>query len=855
MSRGGAGTGRGRGGGRGAPDAGAAAGRGGGRAPETPGGASPWIAAAFLGGAAGLSLLFYGDFVFQPGRMLFGTDMVDQAYQLRQFAVEEIRQGRGLPLWNPYVYGGVPYLAILPGPVFYPTSLLYLLLPLHRAIGWTFVLHTFLAGSFAYFAARSFRLSRPSAAACGVSFMLSGYFLSHLYGGHDGRMFAMALIPLALGCLERGLARGSVGWSLAAAGAVALQILTPHVQVMYFSSLLLVLYAGFRLTRRARREGAGVVGRGAGLVALIFAAAALLGAVQLLPTYALLGHAVRGTGEGGYAFAASWALPPQELTALFLPDLMGSLGGYWGRNPFKLHTEYLGAVPLALAALAVASSLGDGPLRERRATVWFLAGAAGLGTLFALGEATPVHRLAYAVVPLIRSFRAPSMMLAPVALLVALLAGFGWEAVRRGRRTGAEADPPRAPRGAGGRPSPEGVGDGGIPWGWLWLFSAPVLLLGLAAAAAPTALQDFAYHSWLPAGWPRRPSPELASQLRAGGALLLGAWLLTLAAAAGVTRGRVGEWAILPVLLVLVVDLSRVDARYLQTANPADFFAADPTILRLRDALGPGERVWPLEDTYRPNELMYFRIPAVTGSQNFRLEWYERLVGGLGYDNLLRNPVLWGLFDIRFLTARSELETPLLRGAWEAGGARVYEVADPVPHAYFPSSVRAVRDTAEALRRTLGLRHALEEAVVEATTAPSAGAGTAALVEWTPDRLTLSVEAERGGLLVVSEVWAPGWRAAVDGREAPVLRANTAFRAVHVPAGEHELRLWYAPPAVRWGSRLSAAALAALAVAAAALGLRRLRGAGGGGGVGGPPGRGRGRSRAEGRHEEEERGG
>lgn len=843
MRRRDSGTGRGRGS-RAPAEGGAAGPRRGGRAGsgEAGGEASRWTALAFLAGAAALCLLFYRDFAFHPGRMLFGTDMVDQAYQLRRFAVEEIRQGRGLPLWNPYVYGGVPYLAVLPGPVFYPTSLLYLVLPLHRAIGWTFVLHTFLAGSFAYFAGRSFRLSRPSAAACGLSFMLSGYFLSHLYGGHDGRMFAMALIPLALGCLERGLARGSLGWSLAAGGAVALQILTPHVQVMYFSSLLLVLYAGFRLARAARREGARVVGRGAGLVALVFGAAALLGAVQLLPTYALLDHAVRGAGERGYAFAASWALPPQELTTLFLPDLMGSLDGYWGRNPFKLHTEYMGAVPLALAALALASSLGEGPLRERRATVWFLAGAAGLGLLFALGEASPVHRVAYAVVPLIKSFRAPSMMLGPVAVLVALLAGFGWEAVRRGRRDGAGADPPRVPRSARRRSAAGDAGGGRIPWVWLWLLSAPFLLLGLAAAAAPAALQDFAYHAWLPAGWPRRPSPELASQLRAGGALLLGAWLLTLGAAAAMARGRAGEWALLPVLLILVVDLWRVDARYLATASPEDFFAADATIERLRDALGPGERVWPLEETYRPNELMYFRIPAVTGSQNFRLEWYERLVGGLGYDNLLRHPVLWGLFDIRFLSARSELETPLLRRVWEAGVTRVYEVADPISHAYFPSSVRAVRDTAEALRRTLAVLHPAGEAVVEAPTAPAAGAGTAAVVEWSPDRLTLSVEAERGGLLVVSEVWAPGWRAAVDGREVPVLRANTAFRAVEVPAGVHQLRFWYAPPAARWGSRLSAAALAALAVAAATLALRRGRArrhAGGEAG-GSPAARGRG---------------
>ena len=102
----------------------------------------------------------YRSFIFDAQAMLFGREMITQAYQLRQFGVTEIQSGRGFPLWNPYVFGGLPYLAILPGPVFYPTTFLYLLMPLYRAIGWTFVLHTMLAGGAAYAAARSLRLDR-----------------------------------------------------------------------------------------------------------------------------------------------------------------------------------------------------------------------------------------------------------------------------------------------------------------------------------------------------------------------------------------------------------------------------------------------------------------------------------------------------------------------------------------------------------------------------------------------------------------------------------------------------------------------------------------------------------------------
>ena len=383
----------------------------------------PWV--LFSGVSVLLTILFYRDFVFGPETMLFGTDMLDQAYQLRKFGVEEIKSGRGFPLWNPFVYGGLPYLAVLPGPVFYPTSLLYLLMPLHRAIGWTFVLHTALGGIFAYAAGRSLRLGPWASAVVGLAFMFTGMVVSTLYGGHDGRMFVMVLVPLAFACLERGLQTGRPGWFVGMGLVVAMQVFTPHVQLMYYSSLCLSLYALLRIVEVLRGEEVGGPGAGRLLAwfSFGFVIAALIGSAQLVPTWRILEIAVRGgTGESGYPFAASWALPPQEVTALFLTDLIGSLGTYWGTNPFKLHTEYLGIVTVVLALLGLTGIRTD--LRVRN-----LGAIAVLCLLFALGAATPIHRLMYAVIPFVSRFRAPSMMLGPGALFVALLAGIGWQRV------------------------------------------------------------------------------------------------------------------------------------------------------------------------------------------------------------------------------------------------------------------------------------------------------------------------------------------------------------------------------------------------------------------------------------------
>jgi len=717
-----------------------------------------------------LTLLFYREFILDGGSMLYGDDMINEGFQLRSFGVGELRSGRGFPLWNPFVYGGQPYLAILPGPVFYPSSLLYLIMPLYRAIGWTFVLHTFLSGLFGYMAGRSIGLDRVPSAVSGFAFMFTGFVVSTLYGGHDGRMFAMVLIPLAFTCLERGLSSGRLRWFVGLGLVVALQIFTPHIQLMYYSSLALTLYAAMRIGQRARSDGMRTALSLVGLWGLAFAAAGLIGAAQLLPTVQILDVAVRGgAGESGYAFASSWALPPQEVTGLFLPDLIGSLGTYWGSNPFKLHTEYLGAVPVGLTIVALTTIR-----RDHRVAI--LAITALVCVLFALGSATPVHRLAYHLLPFVKQFRAPSMMLGPATLMIALLAGLGWQRVLEIRR-----------------------GDGEAAWGWALAMAVPLLLLGLAAASSPDGLLRWARTSWFPAGWTRSAAVDPAVALRVNGWFLLIGVGGVLGLAWAVAKRRIPAWTVALLLLTLVADGWRVNGRYVRTVDAETAFPSDPVIEHLESALAVGERAFPPAGltSYGPSELSVHKIPSVTGIQKFRLEWYERFTGGLGMQNVGTVAAL-GLLDVGFIVAGSGVSSDAL--ALEAEGSRgsAYRVLIDVPHAFFPRRVEATQDTAEALRRVLEA-DPLDLAVVEGDVAPDAGEGIATIIRYEPNELILEVEATSGGLLFLSEVYYPAWQAWVDDQPVEILRTNTAFRGVVVPEGSHTVRLRYSAAEFRIG--------------------------------------------------------
>ena len=740
----------------------------------------------FLGAAALVSILFYREFIFHPGRLIYGSDMLFEGISLRRFYVDEIRAGRGVPLWVPHIYGGMPFVGLLPGPIFYPSTLLYFFMPLHRAIGWTFVLHTFLSGAFGYFLARSFRLRPSSAVVCGASFMLTGYMTSHLFGGHDGRMFAMALIPLALGLLNRGLETGEARWYCGLAATIAAQVFTPHTQMMYFSSLALALFFAFHLLFRIPRASGsgwwkGYVPPVAAFALTVVASIALAGP-QLFPVLALLSDVTRAAAETGYEFAASWALPPQELTAFFLPDLVSSLpGSYWGQNPIKLHTEYLGSVPIALAILGVAAAWGRGVTAEQRRIVGFLAVGSLLGVLFALGAATPVHRIAYAILPLIGSLRAPAMMLGPVAVFVGLLAAYGWEAVLRARD-----EEPRVSR------------------VFLAVLAGPILLLGVWAAVSPSGLANFALLSWYPDGWPRRLQPGLVPLLRSNGLVLLAGFGLAWGVSWAVAHRRLAVWALVPVLAFGILDLWRVNARYLNVQATEAALATDPVIAAIREQAGPGDRVWapqlagPVRN-YRPNELAYHGISSATGLQKFLLDSYAALVGGIVPDQgLARDPVR-RLLNVRYLIMPGAQDG--VESLAEASGRHLYEIP-AAGYAFFPAEIELVSSPSEAAARTRDNPDPAGLSVVESTgdaDPPEAGRGVAVVTRYEPDLVGLDVEAERAGLLAVSEIHGPGWRAFVDGEEAAIWRVNTAFRGVEVPEGRHRLSFEYRDPSLRLG--------------------------------------------------------
>src|SRR6266480_2094236 len=239
------------------------------------------------------------------GRFLVSphSDQYIAGYAFREFGATTLRATGHFPLWNPYLFGGMPYIAAMHGDIFYPTFLLRMVMPTDVAMTWGFVIHIFLAGLFTYVFLRGLGYGFYGALVGGLAYMMSGQIASSVSPGHDGKLFVSALFPLALWMLHKGIREGK-NWSWGAfALIVGLTVLSPHPQLLQYMLLTSGAYALFLAF--ATLEGielprpVAIRRLGAALLAVIVGLA--MGAVQYLPVREYVKWSPRAGGLSDYA--------------------------------------------------------------------------------------------------------------------------------------------------------------------------------------------------------------------------------------------------------------------------------------------------------------------------------------------------------------------------------------------------------------------------------------------------------------------------------------------------------------------------------------------------------------------------
>lgn len=734
------------------------------------------------------------------------SDQYLAGYAFREFAATTMKQGGGFPLWNPYLMGGLPYVAAMHGDTFYPTFLLRAVMPTDAAMTWGYMLHVVLAGLFTFvFLRRAVGLSFYSALVAGLAYAAGGNLAGLVSPGHDGKMYVATLLPLVLFFVHRAVRDGRAWAWGAIALSITLAILTPHPQLVQY--LLLVagtyaLYAAFGSNADgvtlSRRVALGRLGLAAGAVALGF----LGSAIQYWPVLEYTPWSPRAGGKG-WEHAISFSMPPEELINTYLPQFSGILFGYYGRNGFHFHSEYIGAAVLPLVGLAF-----GGRLPASRKQVWFWTAVLVVATLWALGGHTPFFSIVYALVPGTKYFRAPSTMLYVVSFCTAVLAGFGVErALRRGLST-------------------------------RYVLAWAGVATGVALMATGGMLTNLAGSFAL---------PQLASKVDENAtALTLGAWrsLVAATAALGVLyaagrRRLTLQTAGTLLTVVVALDLWSVLRLYWDFSAPAaQLYAADATVEYLRAQRDsarvlalPMDEAGPIayhDPFLKGDGLMTYRVRQTTGYHGNELGRYDRLLEGDGQSNPIVNPNFWRLTNTRFVLT-NVAEFPIPGATRVAGPVRnvagtmtyLYRLPGDNPPAWVtPLAVRAPDDNVLATvldpRFDVG-RVALFDTSVAVPTQPVPAQLPAPLDmrvrvnAWQPGHITLALDrpAPASATLVVSENFYPGWVARVDGRPTPVGRADLTLIGVPLAAGARAVELTFTSPRYERGGAVTLAAVTA----------------------------------------------
>ena len=353
------------------------------------------------------------------------ADLILENYAWKRFILQAL-QNRELPLWDPYIFAGHPFLANGQHSALYPLSLVFYVLPLWRAFGVFAWLQLGLAGLWTYLFARVLGIRRLGALLAGIVFQLSGFMVVSvvhpmIIAGASWLPFILAMVELIV-CQRPALGQrpSSLPWALLGAVGLGCHMLAGHAENTYFVLLVTALYATWRLSglfigalREHRVAGAARrLAQPLFWLALMLILGLALGAVQFIPLYEVAADSFRsGQAAASLSQVLGWAYPPRRLIAFGIPNFFGNPAHHsyfdlfqwrtvpvttnaygnpidstdWGIKNYVEGGAYLGLLPLLLAVLSVAYRAS--PIAYRLSLIAYRkADIAASDTRYAIGD-------------------------------------------------------------------------------------------------------------------------------------------------------------------------------------------------------------------------------------------------------------------------------------------------------------------------------------------------------------------------------------------------------------------------------------------------------------------------------------
>ncbi|HOV98702.1 MAG TPA: YfhO family protein [Bacteroidota bacterium] len=744
------------------------------------------------------------------------------------------------PLWNPYIFCGMPgyaSLSVFGSRTFDISDALFnnfrnffsLTFLNNCEIGYIFVYYLLL-GIGVYWLVYKKLKNIPAALIAGLAVMHTTSYIIFIMIGHMTKVPVISFLPYVLLILEE--LQKKFRWWLALLLAIVLHyMLKPtHLQVIFYCYFTLGIYYLYYIIRALiKKESiAGFIRSGLTLVVASILAAGMT-ADQYLQTYEYSHYSIRGTSpilernslneaskntelNGGldYDYATSWSFAPSEIVTFFIPSAYGfgwhtykgiltrnqpmRLNTYFGPQPFVDGPQYMGILVLLLGILGFWKY-------RKEPFVQFIGIVIILALLMSFGKEFPLlYNAMFYYFPFFNKFRVPLMILMLVQFFMPILAAYGVHWIL--------------------------TASNHLPAKQIKIWRHTGTIVGVLAILSFAAKDIFiaAYQIFIP----KQSALEALSRSYGSNsmvleelykditqmvvsdisiALLLITALCLLSLMAWKNKISSLNFGILLTALILI-DLWRVNERpkeMFPKQKLEESFATPDYVRFLQQNDTSLFRVLEFENGHPPynNALAYWRIQNAYGYHGAKMRQIQDIFDVVG----IGNPLLWGLMDVKYIISDRPDSSQLFASVFNGQRYVLYNRAH-MPRAFFVNRYEVAKDI-DILTNIKDMNFdPMDVAFLmddpKLTIDPPKDSASVKYSRYGIQDLELDVTATGNNLLFLSESWYPaGWKAYLDGQEAPIYRLNYMFRGIAVPPGTHKIAMTFKPQTFYVGKTIS----------------------------------------------------
>jgi hypothetical protein len=255
------------------------------------------------------------------------SDLVLENYAWKRFINHAI-ETRQIPLWNPYLFAGTPFLGHGQHSIFYPFSIFFYLLPLAKAYGWFILSQYVLAGINMYLFSRTLQIGRWGSLIGATIYQISLFMIVSAVFPMiiAGAVWLPMILVAVRGLIHKKKLFGKysfIPWISIGAISISLQLLAGHPEIVAYSLLIASSYAAWHSLKLIFSNHREDLLRIIFHMSLMIILGLLLGAIQLFPLLEAASNNFR-VDTASLTEVREWGYPVRRIITLLIPNFFGN---------------------------------------------------------------------------------------------------------------------------------------------------------------------------------------------------------------------------------------------------------------------------------------------------------------------------------------------------------------------------------------------------------------------------------------------------------------------------------------------------------------------------------------------------